>query len=198
MPATQLSPGTQADGSVLLANGWRLSPAGKLLTVGDLPLNLVQSRDGKYVVVTNAGLQQPSFSVVDVASWTVKQTVNLGQAWYGLAWHPTLPRLYLAGAAGGNVREWSIGGDGAVTPLRTFARPTTSTQNFSAGIAVSPDGRTLYVTDLFLMTLTAIDLTGGQILASVPLAAETLRHRDVARRGDALRVALGRLARAGI
>ena len=172
MAPTQLSPGSQSDGTVLLANGWRLAPAGKLLNVGNLPLNLAQTRDSRYLVVTNAGLAQPSFTVVDAATWTVKQTINLGQAWYGLAWHPTLPRLYLAGAAGGNVREWAIGSDGVMTPLRTFTRPSSSTQNFSAGIAVNPDGKTLYVTDLFLMTLTAMDATGGQILAQIALPAE--------------------------
>jgi YVTN family beta-propeller protein len=172
MPPTPLSPGSQADGSILLSNGWRLAPAGKLLTVGDLPLNLAQSRDGKFIVVTNAGIAQPSFTVVDVAAWTTRQTMNLGQAWYGLAWHPTLPRLYMAGAAGGNVREWSVGPDGTVGAMRTFVRPSTSPQNFSAGIAVSPDGGTLYVTDLFLMTLSAIDLNTGQVKATATLPAE--------------------------
>jgi YVTN family beta-propeller protein len=37
---------------------------------------------------------------------------------------------------------------------------------------VSPDGRTLYVTDLFLMTLSAIDLNTGQVQAAVSLPAE--------------------------
>src|SRR5216684_4072744 len=54
-PATTASPGVQLDGSILLANGWRLQPAGRHLVVGDLPLNVAQSPDGKHLVVTNGG-----------------------------------------------------------------------------------------------------------------------------------------------
>jgi YVTN family beta-propeller protein len=172
MAPTTLSPGSLADGSVLLSNGWRLAPAGNLLTVGDLPLNLALSRDGKSIVVTNAGLAQPSFTVVDVASWSVRQTVNLGQAWYGLAWHPTQSKLFLAGAAGGNVREWGVATDGTISPLRTFTRPSTSSGNFSAGIVVSPDGQKLYVTDLFLQTLSAFDVNTGVLQSTITLPAE--------------------------
>ena len=172
-PATTASPGLQPDGTILLSNGWRIQPAGRHLAVGDLPLNVVQSPDGKSLVVTNDGLAQPSFSVIDVANWAVKGTHALDHAWYGLAWHPTLPRLYLAGAQQGNIQEIGTAGvaDGALTRLRTLALPA-STQNFAGGLAVSPDGRTLYVTNLFLMTLSAIDLTSGQVTKTVSLPAE--------------------------
>ena len=172
MPPTQLLPGAQPDGTMLLANGWRLAPAGRLLTVGDLPLNLVQTRDGRYLVITNAGLSQASFTIVDVANWAVKQTMPLGQAWFGLTMHPTQPRLYFAGAAGGNVREMAVAADGGISPMRTFARVSGSAQNFSAAIGVVPDASRLYVTDLMLMTLSAFDMTTGQLQQSVSLPAE--------------------------
>jgi hypothetical protein len=41
--------------------------------LGDLPLNIVQSPDSKYVVVASQGLTRPTFTVLDVASWTVKR-----------------------------------------------------------------------------------------------------------------------------
>src|SRR5262249_49879175 len=41
-PATGV-PGALSDGSTLLSNGWRIAPAGRQLTVGTLPLNLVVS-----------------------------------------------------------------------------------------------------------------------------------------------------------
>ena len=96
-PAPAPSPGALADGSTLLPNGWRLAPAGRHLTVGDLPLNVVQSPDSRYLIITNNGLAKPSFSVVDVASWTIKNTTQLESAWYGLVWHPDGTKLYSAG-----------------------------------------------------------------------------------------------------
>ena len=102
-PVPAPSPGTLADGSTLLPNGWRLAPAGRHLTVGDLPLNVVQSPDSRYLIITNNGLAKPSFSVVDVASWTIKNTTPLESAWYGLVWHPDGTKLYSAGAGQNNV-----------------------------------------------------------------------------------------------
>ena len=60
-----------------MPNGWRIAPAGRHVTVGDLPLNIVQSADSRYLVVTNNGLDKPTLSVVDVASWSVKNTVTI-------------------------------------------------------------------------------------------------------------------------
>src|SRR5579862_8796216 len=83
-PAAAGSPGTQSDGSTLLPSGWLVAPVGRHLKVGDLPLNAIQSPDSRYLIVTNNGLGQPSFSVIDVANWVVKNTTPLDSVWYGL------------------------------------------------------------------------------------------------------------------
>jgi hypothetical protein len=88
-PPQASSPGALADGSTLLPSGWRLAPAGRHLMIGDLPLNVVQSPDSRYLIVTNNGLAKPSFSVVDVANWTVKSTMPLEHA--GTTGIPTAP-----------------------------------------------------------------------------------------------------------
>ncbi len=95
MPVANANPGSQSDGSMLLPNGWKVSPAGKALQVGTMPLNLVLSPDGRYAVVTNNGIAKPSFSIVDLANWTVKNTVALDNAFLGLAWSADGTKLYL-------------------------------------------------------------------------------------------------------
>src|SRR5438093_2368720 len=106
-PATGV-PGALTDGSTLLSNGWRLTPAGRQVVVGSLPLNLAISPDGRYAVVTNNGVNRPSFSVIDIASSTVKSTTVIDAAWLGLVFSPDGTRLYSSGAAQNNVQEYTF------------------------------------------------------------------------------------------
>jgi DNA-binding beta-propeller fold protein YncE len=164
-------PGTQTDGTILLPNGWSVSPAGKSLNVGTLPLNLVTSPDGKYAIVTNNGISKPSLTVVDLTTSKVKGATSIDAAWLGLAWHPDGTRLYSSGANQNNLREFTYA-DGALTPARTFTLPAQKGDTFAGGLAVSGDGRWLYATRLFAMTLSAIDLTSGQVTETISLPAE--------------------------
>ena len=164
-------PGAQSDGSMLLANGWRLSPAGRSLPLGTLPLNLTITADGRYAIATNNGISKPSFSIVDLNNWSVKATMPLDHAWLGLAWNPDGTRLYSGGGAQNNVQEFTYA-DGALTRARTFALPGQTGETFSGGLAVSRDGRTLFATRVFAMTLSAVDLASGQVTKTITLPAE--------------------------
>jgi DNA-binding beta-propeller fold protein YncE len=165
-------PGTLADGSTLLPTGWRLSPAGKHLALGDLPLNLSQSPDSRYLVVTNQGLTNPSFSVVDVPSWTVKNTMSLQTTWYGLVWSPDGAFVYASGAAQNSVQEFGFA-DGVLTRKRTFALPAVDDdQSFTGGLALSTNGKSLFATRVFARTLSSIDVASGQVVKTVTLPAE--------------------------
>src|SRR5947209_7600107 len=66
------APGKLDDGTTLLANGWRVSPTGKHLAVGTLPLNIVVTPDRRYAIVTSNGLQKPALHVIDIAKWAIK------------------------------------------------------------------------------------------------------------------------------
>src|SRR5262245_35359247 len=169
-PATGV-PGLQSDGSVLLANGWRIAPVGRTLKVSTLPLNIVVSPDGRYAVVTNNGVMRPTFTVIDIASWTIKSTTTIDAAWLGLVFSPDGTKLYSAGAAQNNVQEYAFA-DGAITRARTFALPAVSGESFAGGLAISRDGRTLFVTRLFAMTLSTIDVASGAVTRTIPLASE--------------------------
>ena len=75
---------------------------------------LVLSPDGRYAITTNNGINRPSLTVIDVASWTVKSTMTVDNAWYGLVFHPDGTRLYSAGAAQNNIQEFAYA-DGTLT-----------------------------------------------------------------------------------
>ena len=168
---TTLVPGALGDGTTLLPNGWRLAPAGRHLRTGSLPLNIAVSPDGRYAVVTNNGINRPSFTVIDIASWTIKGTTPLDSAWYGLVWHPDGTRLYSAGAAQNNIQEFAFA-DGTITRARTFALPAMAGETFAGGLSISGDGRTLFATRVFAMTLSAIDVASGAVTNTVALPSE--------------------------
>jgi DNA-binding beta-propeller fold protein YncE len=164
-------PGTQSDGTLLLSNGWKVSPAGRMLPLGTLPLNLLTTADGKYAIVTNNGVGRPSFSIVDLANWTIKNTMFVDNAWLGMAWSQDGTRLYSAAAGQNAVQEYSYA-DANLTRARTLSLPARTGDTFAGGVAVSRDGKTLYVTRTFAMTLSTIDLASGLVTRTVALSAE--------------------------
>jgi len=50
---------------VSLPNGWKLSPVGKMLPLGDLPLNIAVHPSGKILAVTNNGQSVQSIQLID-------------------------------------------------------------------------------------------------------------------------------------
>src|ERR1700748_3081350 len=69
-------------GQVLLPNGWKLSPAGSYLQLGDLPLNIQLSASGKLLAVTNNGQSTQSIQLIDPVSKTQLDEKIVGKAWY--------------------------------------------------------------------------------------------------------------------
>src|SRR5467141_5409959 len=82
--ATRLVPGALRDGSTLLPTGWRIRPAGRVVPVGTLPLNLVTLSDGS-VLVTNNGYGENGVMRIDPLAGSVVWRLPLKAAWLGLA-----------------------------------------------------------------------------------------------------------------
>src|SRR5260221_14683931 len=82
--ATRLVPGPLRDGSTLLPTGWRIRPAGRVVPVGTLPLDLVTLSDGS-VMVTNDGYGENSLMRIDPGRARVVWHCRLPPAWLGLA-----------------------------------------------------------------------------------------------------------------
>jgi DNA-binding beta-propeller fold protein YncE len=60
-----------------------------------------------------------------------------------------------------------------LTLTRTLALPAgPGADTFTGGLAISPDGKTLYATRVFSMTVSSIDLASGRVLKTVALPAE--------------------------
>src|SRR5512141_631900 len=46
--------------ATVLPNGWRIAPVGRHIGIGDLPLAMAESPDGRLLLVTNNGYARPS------------------------------------------------------------------------------------------------------------------------------------------
>ena len=53
---------------VSLPNGWKLTHVGKLLHLGDLPLNIAVSSSKKLAAITNNGESDKTIQLVDIES----------------------------------------------------------------------------------------------------------------------------------
>jgi YVTN family beta-propeller protein len=93
---------------VLLPNGWSLSPAGKILPLGDLPLNLVVSPTGKFIAVTNNGQSRQSITLIDPVTEKILDDVEIKKSWYGLVFSEDESKLYASGGNDNMIVVYSI------------------------------------------------------------------------------------------
>lgn len=82
-----------------LSNGWSISPVGKSLPLGDLPLNMVVSPDGKTMAITNNGFGVHSIELFDIPTGKIVDSLVVPKAWFGLKFSSNGKWLY---ASGGN------------------------------------------------------------------------------------------------
>ena len=121
---------------ILLPNGWSLSVPGESIPLGDFPLNLVASKDGRKLAVTNNGLSEQSIMLIDPHSFEISNKAVIPKSWFGLAFNEDHSRLF---ASGGN--------DNMVRIYDTSANRLTETDSVVLGEAwpnkISPSGLTL-------------------------------------------------------
>ena len=86
------------DGYTLLPNGWKLSPVGEQVSIGEFPLNLVVTNDGRYAITSNSGTKENSLSVIDLKMKKEVQRIILNKTWYGLAFNESDSKLFVSGA----------------------------------------------------------------------------------------------------
>src|SRR5436305_6025412 len=72
---TTLRPGVLGGGVTLLPNGWKIAPAGIHRQVGDLPLGMVESPDGRFLLITNNGYAKPTIAVFDIEHQYLRDVV---------------------------------------------------------------------------------------------------------------------------
>ncbi|MEP6618170.1 MAG: bifunctional YncE family protein/alkaline phosphatase family protein [bacterium] len=161
---------TGDDAKGRLPTGVRLDPAAPLHDVGQMPLAMVLSPEGDRVVMLLNGWREEGIQVADRATGRVLQTITLPAAFLGLAFSPDGRTLF---ASGGNTDkvytfDWTNGAarlrDSIILQAKTGTR---GISRYPAGIAVSRDGRLLYVSENLTDSLAVVSIKSAQVIQRV-------------------------------
>src|SRR5216117_277720 len=164
--ATRLVPGSLPDGSTLLPSGWRIRPAGRVVPIGTLPLNLVTLSDGS-VIVSNDGYGENSLMRIDPVRAQVVWHVTLPVAWLGLARTGRDWRDTVWASGGATNRVYRFAWQGGASWIRD-------------SVALADSGAKLYTAGLVLLPRQGLVAVVGNLSDSVYfIDAATLERRGV-------------------
>ena len=93
---------------VLLPNGWTLSPTGRSLPLGDLPLNIAVSTSKKLMAVTNNGQSVQSIQLIEPVTEKILDNVVIPKSWYGLKFSKDEKYLFASGGNDNWILQYSI------------------------------------------------------------------------------------------
>ncbi len=183
-PAVQRQlPGKTAAG-MLLPNGWTLTPEGQQIPVSDLPLNMELSKDGRYLLVTTNGNGDQTINVIDLQTNASVQNIKVKKSWLGLNFAPDGKRFYVSGGDDNEVMIYDFA-NGKATEAgkinlgsadyhklddkgRTEARKNNKGEYaFPSGIAVTPNGKYLYVAENLSNKVAVVDLANNQVITKI-------------------------------
>ena len=172
LPYDPAGPGRREDGKTLLSNGWSLSPAGMSVDVGDFPLGMDVSADGKTAVLINNGQGKQSIMVVDVDQKKVVDTVAIKKSWVGIVIKRDGKGFFVSGGNDNVVHEYSLDGH-RVSLVRSLPlwKEKPSENICAAGIALGEHDTTLFVAAKGNKTLYKVSIPSGVASASVILSA---------------------------
>ena len=161
-----------AQKELTLPNGWSLSPAGRSLRVGDLPLNIAVSSSKRYIAVTNNGQGRQSLQLIDVRNEKLLDNITVAKAWLGLKFSSDEKYLFASGGNDNWILQYAIINDKLV--LRDSIKLGDKWPNkiSPAGIDIDDARHLLYVVTKDNDALYVIDLLTKKIKLQIPLDAE--------------------------
>ncbi len=157
---------------ITLPNGWSLTPVGKSLPLGDLPLNIAVSKSGKYMAVTNNGQSTQSIQLFDAKKEIELDNVKIAKAWYGLKFSADEKKLYASGGNDNFILQYNIVNNKLVL-ADTFKIGTKKKELLSpTGIEVDDAKQLLYVVTKENNTLYILNLQTKEIISQIKLDGE--------------------------
>src|SRR3954454_18385676 len=157
---------------VKLPNGWSLTPVGKSLPLGDLPLNMAVSRTGKYVAVTNNGQSVQSIQLFDARTEKQLDALTIPKLWYGLSFSSDEKYLYASGGNDNRILQYEINNN-KLHLVDSFVLGKPWPNKISpAGLVIDNNNNLLYVVTKNNSSLYVFDLLTRKLINRYPLPNE--------------------------
>lgn len=157
---------------VSLTNGWKLTPVGQLLPLGDLPLNIAVSPSGKMLAVTNNGQSDQGIQLIDSEKMQLLDSVVIAKGWLGLTFSKDNKYLYASGGNDNWVMRYQITNK-KLTTLDTLVIGKPWPEKISiAGIAVDDNQQMLYAVTKENNSLYTFDLKAKKVKSKFELGGE--------------------------
>ncbi|MCX7603075.1 MAG: hypothetical protein N2036_03280 [Bryobacteraceae bacterium] len=154
-------------GGFLLNSGWVLRPAGQQIPLSTFPMASALSPDGRWLAILQGGYLPPTVSIHHPATLAKVSEVTLPDAWLGLAFAPGGNVLYVSGGSRAAVYELALSPEGRLERRREFAVVAEKERrhtDFLGDVALSPDGRLLYVAALHRDQILVINPQSGMVI----------------------------------
>lgn len=157
---------------VLLPNGWSLSPAGRSLPLGDLPLNIQISPNHQYLAVTNNGQSTQSIQLIDPKAEKILDEKPIGASWYGLTFSANSKKLYVSGGNDNIILVYPIVKNKLLNADTLSLGKKWPNKISPTGIAVDDQSQLLYTVTKENNSLYIVNLKNKSILKQIDLGAE--------------------------
>lgn len=174
---SRVVPGPLPGGEIQLPSGRKLTPTGLQVPVAPYPFALALVPGGKRLVVASTGASDQALQLLDARTGKLLHAVSVPRSWLGLALSPDGKRVYLSGAKQKKVHVFRIDGDRfAAEPAIPVTTPDDAGKDaLPSGLAVSADGRSLWVTRIRADDVVRIDLGTLKAVARVPVGRHPYR-----------------------
>jgi YVTN family beta-propeller protein len=167
MRALRVLPGPTARG-YLLPNGWRLSPAGRQVELGGLPLRLTPVPGEPYLIATSNGYDGHFLAVIDAATERVVDRVPIQEGWMGIAVDSTSHTVYASSGSQDRILVYRLNAG----RLEHHVDIQLEAGTFPAGLALDAAGKQLYVTANGANALKVVDLAAQKVVATIPVGVK--------------------------
>src|SRR6188508_3559729 len=155
-----------------LPNGWGLTPVGKALPLGDLPLNMAVSTSKKLIAVTNNGQSVQSLQLIDAVNDKVLSSVIIPKSWYGIKFSSDEKFLYASGGNDNWILKYAIKNNKLVLNDSISLGSKWPNKISPTGIEIDVTKKTMYVGTKENNTLYFIDLNSKKTTDSIKLDGE--------------------------
>jgi len=163
---------TKGGERVLLPNGWTLSPVGRSLQLGDLPLNIQVSHNKKMIAVTNNGQSTQTIQLIDVKTEKITDEKIIDKAWFGLQFNDKDNKLYVSGGNDNFILIYPIEHEKLLHPDTIRLGKPWPNKISPTGLTLDDQNQLLYVVTKENNSLYIIDLKSKKTIKNIRLNSE--------------------------